>query len=91
MVHLISILTHTKIEPCRRTEKLKPKVSSQAIKLTAPDAKRGEGESKVRKVHLDRQGQEVYKLAYSHPIWLLPSFCHILILYIRMGGLSKSV
>ena len=64
VVHLISILTHTKIEPCRRTEKLKPKVSSQAIKLTAPDAKRG-GESKVRKVHLDRQGQEVYKLAYS--------------------------
>ena len=64
VVHLISILTHTKIEPWRRTEKLKPKVSSQVIKLTAPDAKRG-GESKVRKVHLDRQGQEVYKLAYS--------------------------
>ena len=46
VVHLISILTHTKIEPCRRTEKLKPKVSSQAIKLTAPMLREGRGRAK---------------------------------------------
>ena len=52
VVHLISVLTHTKIEPCRRTEKLKPKASSQAINLTIQDDKRRGEQSKVC---LDRQ------------------------------------
>ena len=74
MVNLISVLAHTKVEPCKRTETqqsfrhLLKSSSSQHQMLR-------EGESKLKKACLDRQGQEVHHPTQPAPPPQLLSSC----------------